>query len=517
MKCSTKIIAAVVAAALILSLIPAALALSSANIKKAEENPMPMRLDEDSALTLELFNGEEYPMFKLYTADSLVSQRIQMDYGLEKVDRIFFDGRTLNFFIEADTKEAYGLSDATAQYYINGMKYRAGGRMKYDHGETIGATENWNVSILPLEEVSVYFLDSIDVEPKYGEEDDFMCVPDSYKYWMRSRILGNPTFNFFITNGPAVVGTDYNPAERKLYDKSFGEGSLEEDLEFTLKTDAAGADLYASADATPSIQCMESDEEPRALNSAGIVIPAEGERANEIKITLKAEYLNTLKVGNYRIYLPFENGKSVILLKVTEGPCKGGEGCPSAAYTDLDPDQWYHQAVDFAIENGLMVGNGNGTFSPARKMTRAMLVTTLWSIHGKPAATQSANFADVASDAWYADAVDWAKEKGYISGYNATTFAPNDIITREQLATILWNYVKTNGGDVTAAPAPEVLGSFNDADKISSWAEDAMTWCCDNGLFSGKGGGKLDPKGGATRAEVAQVLVNFLLLSIRED
>ena len=191
------------------------------------------------------------------------------------------------------------------------------------------------------------------------------------------------------------------------------------------------------------------------------------------------------------------------------GACDGGKTCPSAKFTDVSASQWYHEAVDYAVVNGLFAGTSDTTFTPNGEMTRGMLVTVLWRMAGKPEAKADASFRDVDADQYYAVAVAWAKENGIVAGTSDTTFSPNAKITREQMASILYRYAKLNGMDVTKTAD---LASFPDADRVSAYAGEALAWAVENGLVSGTlRGGKayLDPTGNATRAQVASILMRY--------
>ena len=179
--------------------------------------------------------------------------------------------------------------------------------------------------------------------------------------------------------------------------------------------------------------------------------------------------------------------------------------CPAAGFRDVDEDAWYHEAVDYALDNGLMSGVSGREFAPGSTLTRAMVAQMLYSLEGKPAAG-SADFADVAEGAWYADAISWAAGEGIVSGYG-DTFGPNDPITREQLAAILYRYAQ-NEGYKTSQSGKGTEG-YLDASSISSYAVKAMDWAVNAGLLSGKGNNTLAPTAGATRAEVAQIFMNF--------
>lgn len=172
-------------------------------------------------------------------------------------------------------------------------------------------------------------------------------------------------------------------------------------------------------------------------------------------------------------------------------------------FTDVSSDAWYYDAVKFVSEQKLMNGVGNNLFAPQSNLSRAQLAQILYNKEGKTTVTDNSNFTDVPADQWYTSAVIWANKQGVVGGYGNGLFGPNDDITREQLAVMLWRYA----GKPTASGTTL---NFNDADKVSSWALDAIRWATENSIINGKGNGILDPKGFATRAEVAQMLKNYL-------
>ncbi len=172
-------------------------------------------------------------------------------------------------------------------------------------------------------------------------------------------------------------------------------------------------------------------------------------------------------------------------------------------FTDISESAWYYDAVKFVSENSLMNGYGNGIFAPDAYLSRSMLAQILYNREGRPAVSENNAFADVASDAWYSEAVAWAAARGIVSGYGNGLFGPSDHITREQLAVMLWRYA----GE-PAATNKEL--HFNEVDEVSAYALDALCWATENGIINGKGGGILDPRGQATRAQVAQMLMNYL-------
>lgn len=189
--------------------------------------------------------------------------------------------------------------------------------------------------------------------------------------------------------------------------------------------------------------------------------------------------------------------------------CDGGKNCPSAKFSDVDPAKWYHEAVDFAVVNGLFAGTSATTFSPDDSMTRAMLVTVLWRLAGQPEAKTAASFRDVDAGQYYAKAVAWAAENGIVTGTGADTFEPDAEVTREQMAAILYRYAKLNGVDVSKTAD---LKDFPDADKTSAYAKEALAWAVGSGLINGtleNGATLLDPTGSAARAQVAAILMRY--------
>jgi len=169
--------------------------------------------------------------------------------------------------------------------------------------------------------------------------------------------------------------------------------------------------------------------------------------------------------------------------------------------TDVSESAWYYDAVRFAIENGLMNGIGNNLFAPGANLSRAQLTQILYNKEGKPTVDGMGSFTDV-KGAWYSDAVIWATERNIVSGYGNGLFGPNDNITREQLAVMLWRYA--------GKPIASTNLTFSDTDQISDFAQSAIRWAVENKILNGKGSNILAPKSFATRAEVAQMLKNYL-------
>ena len=176
----------------------------------------------------------------------------------------------------------------------------------------------------------------------------------------------------------------------------------------------------------------------------------------------------------------------------------------SDLFSDIAPDAWYKDAVQYAYDNGLMTGVSDTEFAPEATTTRAMIVSILARLEGVESA-QAAGFADVDDNDWYATAVNWAANVGVVNGYEDNTFKPNTAITREQLAAILMNYAAYKGEDVSNRAD---LTSYTD--QPSTWAEEAISWSVAEGLLTGVTADTLQPQGAATRAQVAAILQRFL-------
>ena len=171
-------------------------------------------------------------------------------------------------------------------------------------------------------------------------------------------------------------------------------------------------------------------------------------------------------------------------------------------FTDLKEDAWYRQAVEYVYSHGLMTGTGEHSFSPQQPVTRAMFLTILYRLEGAPA-TKSAAFSDVPAGKWYSDAVAWAKASGLAQGYDGNRFGPHDILTREQMATLLYRYAVYKGNSCVERGQ---LQHYRDAELISSWAREAMEWAQGVGLITGRGE-NLAPKISASRAEAAEIVM----------
>lgn len=176
-------------------------------------------------------------------------------------------------------------------------------------------------------------------------------------------------------------------------------------------------------------------------------------------------------------------------------------------FRDVKPSDWYYDAVRYVKKNGLMRGTDEQAFSPEACVTRAMLVTILYRCAGEPATAAEHSFADVANGQWYASAIAWASESGIVNGYGDSLFGPEDNVTREQFAVILYRFAQWKG---IAGSAAADLTVFSDGEDVSDWAKTAMQWAVAAGLLQGRAPDRLAPDGTATRAEAAVLLMRFI-------
>jgi len=176
-----------------------------------------------------------------------------------------------------------------------------------------------------------------------------------------------------------------------------------------------------------------------------------------------------------------------------------------AGFSDVAANEWYAPAVSWAKANSVMNGVSGTQFAPLTNLNRGMMVQILYNLEGRPAVEGERAFSDVNSDAWYSDAVEWAKENGIVSGYDNGSFGPADPITRSQAAVILQNYAQFKG-DETGSAAPL---NFSDAASAPAWAENALSWAVERNILQGDSSG-LNPNGTANRAQIATIMMRYL-------
>ena len=246
----------------------------------------------------------------------------------------------------------------------------------------------------------------------------------------------------------------------------------------------------------------------RASKNSTVTItatPAEGYVVDAVTVTDKDgdKVAVTKKDDNkYTFKMPASDVTVKATFKATQTEPEQPSGLP---FTDVAKDAWYFPAVEYVFNNGLMNGTTATTFAPNVELNRAMMAAVLYNMEGKPACDKSGLFSDVENGKWYTDAVNWAAANNIVSGMPDGTYAPNQALTREQMASVLYRYAEYKGIDVSSRAD---LGKFTDGTTVSPWAQDVVQWAVAEKLMSGNGNA-LQPKGTASRAQVATVLMNY--------
>ncbi len=267
------------------------------------------------------------------------------------------------------------------------------------------------------------------------------------------------------------------------------------------------------------------------LVSGGTKLCTEGNggfNGGKAKVILPYELKSGSTAANYSVYYVAEDGTleklnakydtalkafvfdiehfSNYVVAYDENACPQDETCVYAKFTDADTKAWYHDGVHFCVENGYMQGISKDKFAPSGTLSRAMIVTMLWRLEGEPVVNYAMSFKDVPAGEWYTEAIRWAQSTGVVEGYSAEAFGPDDPISREQMATILYRFAKNH--KINVANANKLVG-FTDVNKISTWALDAMKWANAVGLVQGRTTTTLVPEVSITRAEAATMVQRY--------
>ena len=219
---------------------------------------------------------------------------------------------------------------------------------------------------------------------------------------------------------------------------------------------------------------------------AGVTVQDESNKA--IKVEKNAD-------GTYSFTMPSSKTTLTATFKT----------CHASRFSDVDTGKWYHEAVDYAVENGWFGGVSAAKFDPNGGVTRSMLAAVLYRVAGKPEAKNSAQFGDIPSDAWYAQAVAWAVEKGIVAGYTDGTFRPNDLVSRQQMAAFLYRYAQSVG----KVSVSHDLSAYSDASAVAPYASQAMAWAVGAGVIQGTSASALSPESDVTRAQTAAILMRY--------
>lgn len=303
-------------------------------------------------------------------------------------------------------------------------------------------------------------------------------------------------------SGVKLLGSDSGELEGGAGDGTGGQtgggsGSAADENQWAIQVDRpTGGTLTASRSQAAS---------GRTITLAAV--PDEGYVLQEVTAVTsagKSLSLTKQKDGTYTFTMPA--AKVTVSAAFTPKSQTEGEGEAPLPFTDVASDAWYAQAVAYVYRQDLMSGTAQNQFSPDLTTNRAMLVTILYRLAGSPAVDGGSAFTDVAGGDWFASGVAWASANGIVTGYGDGRFGPNDPITREQMAAILYRYAGF-AGQSTAGQAD--LSGYTDAGQVSPYAAEPMGWAVDRGLITGVSAGTLAPGGSATRAQVATILMRF--------
>ena len=306
--------------------------------------------------------------------------------------------------------------------------------------------------------------------------------------------------DYVVANGDgAITASDLQPGLSVSYNKETGEYEVVRpyvppvvtgDRVNVAETDGGKVTVTPTrADEGDEVTITATPDEGQEVRSVSVV-DADG-KSVEVRAGEKdGEYVFTMPDGAVTVTVAFG--------------CDGGELCPTHGFNDVDQSAWYHDAVDWAVENGVLNGYGEGgeSLGPVADVTRAEMAQMLWNRAGRPGAEADlSGFTDVASDGWYAPALEWCVSEGIFSGYG-DTFGTERTISREEAVTVLWRLSGSPEADAD-------LSGYGDASSVSDYAAGAVEWAVSTGVLTGKGGVALDPQAGCTRGEVAAMMMRM--------
>ena len=323
---------------------------------------------------------------------------------------------------------------------------------------------------------------------------------------------GSLTLGTLSTTGTSFTVTGFSDS------KLLGSDSGELDVGISSDSDGSGGQTSGSADDDDDLWSIQVDRPTggtltasRSQAASGrtitlTAVPDEGYVLQEVTAVTsagKSLSLTRQKDGTYAFTMPAAR-VTVSAAFVSEDQGEAAE--EPLPFSDVADSAWYTQAVAYVYRQGLMSGTAQDQFSPDLTTNRAMLVTILYRLAGSPGVDGGSAFTDVSGGDWFASGVAWASANGIVTGYGDGRFGPNDPITREQMAAILYRYAGF-AGQSTAGRAD--LSGYTDAGQVSPYAAEAMGWAVDRGLITGVSADTLSPGGSATRAQVATILMRF--------
>ncbi len=398
--------------------------------------------------------------------------------------------------------------------YENAVEIKKGGSLSVDETSSMELTGNKSNSILIADQGSLDNQGTITGEIVIAGSTQHLV-----KVLVDGKIVAAATVadkgSYTLPAAPSKSGYDFKGWSNgtATYAANAQVENITADMEFTAKWEKQKDDsssgssdnertyaIITEDDGNGSVT-VSADEASAGTRITVTVKPDAGYELDELTVTdAKNKDLKVTKRSETTYTFHMADSKVTVEASFTKD---GTVQKPDTRFDDVAKSAWYYKAVEYVAENGIMSGVSAREFAPNAGFSRAMLAQTLYAMSGKPAVKAESIFADVAANAWYADAVNWAAEKGYVSGVGDGKFAPDASVTREQMALILYRY----------AGSPDASGmaqkEFTDSSSVSAYAVDAIRWAVHEGLISGMENNTLAPQGTATRAQVAQILMNF--------
>jgi hypothetical protein len=261
------------------------------------------------------------------------------------------------------------------------------------------------------------------------------------------------------------------------------------------KDEAVTLPVEVAAAATTEKATAVEISVPTSAGTVKVEIPTTNATAATVAVKVNADGTETI----IKTSAATENGVAIdvsgdVTIKIIDN---------TKTFDDVDDSYWGNDAITFATARGILNGTGSGTFDPKSNMNRGMVAQMLFNLADATAGDASKTFTDVADGKWYTDAIVWAAGTGIVQGNADGSFNPTGDVTREALIVMLWRYA-----DSPTSTNTEL--AFGDASSVSSWAQQAMLWATENGIVQGNTDGSLNPKGSATRTEVATIIMNYL-------
>lgn len=356
----------------------------------------------------------------------------------------------------------------------------------------------------------------------YVELSDFVLVDDeddpnygAYVYTLPDEAPSATVVSFISGDKVTVNGTEYDKAGSAAVSIPGGTSTITvssggSTYILTLNRSSSGGVVVGPTSYPIIVEPSENGKVTanRSSASAGVtvtltVVPDDGYRLADLTVTDrsgKAIALTALGEGRYSFAMP----SSAATVKAAFAAAAPGD----LPFIDVPTGAWYEEGVRYVYENGLMTGTSDTIFAPNVTTSRAMIATILWRMAGSPVVNYAMDFSDVAQGQWYSEAIRWAASEGIVTGYGNGTFGPNDPITREQMATMLYRYAQHQEYDVSVGEDTNLL-SYTDFDQLGEWAISAMQWACGAGIINGTSATALSPQGSATRAQAAVMLKRF--------